>query len=46
MTLSHKISAAERDWIVSLLASRPLPEVRRATGRSLKTLLRIAEVAL
>lgn len=39
----HFIDKSERERIVLLLNTRPLPEVKELTGRSWKTLLRIAE---
>jgi len=38
------ITAIERERIVSLLRSVPLPEVRERTGRSYTTLIRMAQV--
>ena len=40
------ITAAEADRIVALLEREPLPRVRRLTGRSWETLLRIAKARL
>ncbi|SES08210.1 hypothetical protein [Sphingobium sp. YR768] len=40
------ISPAERDMIIAQLERFPLPVVKRNTGRSYVTLLRIAQVAL
>lgn len=37
------ITAVERDRIVGLLLSVPITEVRRRTGRSYKTLIRMAD---
>jgi hypothetical protein len=36
------ITAVERDHIIALLSSVPITEVRQRTGRSYKTLSRIA----
>lgn len=46
MTRGKGICAVERAEIIELLRAWPLPIVREKTGRSYKTLLRIAEVAL
>lgn len=40
--MSGRISANERDRIVDMLRSEPLPVVHRKTGRSWLTLARIA----
>lgn len=42
----HSIKAAESERIIKLLQTRPLPEVKRLTGRSYGTLCKIAEVTL
>lgn len=46
MALKNKVTATESDRIVALLESEPLPRVRRLTGRSYDTLLRIAKARL
>ena len=46
MAIKDKITAQEADRIVALLASEPLPRVKRLTGRSWETLMRIAKARL
>jgi hypothetical protein len=46
MSRGTNITARERDKIVALLATKPITEVRASSGRSYRTLIRIAEVAL
>lgn len=41
-----RISAAERERVLSLLATLPLPDVRRRTGLSYITLARLAAAVL
>jgi len=43
--LRHNVTAHERAKLVAMLKSKPLPDVYEASGRSLSTLLRIADVA-
>lgn len=42
----HFINADERDQIIKLMERLPIAQVKAQTGRSYKTLLRIAEVSL
>lgn len=44
MSRGPAISAVEQAEIATLLRALPLPEVRRRTGRSFRTLARIADV--